>query len=86
MEVEHTGSAQTKTGRYDVRGLAEPDAEAPNIAEINGTEAEFDAHDLSTRQINLELRRLLFTAGVTEVTIRNPRARHSIAVGVLTAS
>jgi methylamine---glutamate N-methyltransferase subunit B len=84
MEVEHTGSAQTKTGRYDVRGLAEPDAEAPNIAEINGTEAEFDAHDLSTRQINLELRRLLFTAGVTEVTIRNPRARHSIAVGVLT--
>ena len=45
---------------YDARGLAEPNAEAPRIAEIDGERATFDAKDLSTRLINLELRRLLY--------------------------
>ena len=44
---------------YDARGLAEPFAEAPRIAEIEHGRATFDAHDLTTRLINLELRRLL---------------------------
>jgi methylamine---glutamate N-methyltransferase subunit B len=44
---------------YDARGLAEPNAEAPRIAEIDGDRATFDARDLTTRLINLELRRLL---------------------------
>lgn len=70
-------------GRYDARGLAEPDATAPHTAIVAGNHAEFDAAELSTRQINLELRRLLYTEGVTEITLTNPRARHSIAVGVL---
>jgi len=69
---------------YDARGLAEPHAEAPRTAEIDGTRAAFDAHDLSTRQINLELRRLLYEEGVTDVTVRNPGAKHSLGVGILT--
>jgi len=73
---------------YDARGLAEPDAQAPGIAEIGGEgprrRAVFDGASLSTRQINLELRRLVYAEGITDVTILNPGARHSIAVGILT--
>jgi methylamine---glutamate N-methyltransferase subunit B len=69
---------------YDARGLAEPHAEAPRIAEIDGERATFDAKELTTRTINLELRRLLYEEGVKDVTIQNPSARHSLGVGVLT--
>jgi methylamine---glutamate N-methyltransferase subunit B len=69
---------------YDARGLAEPNAEAPRIAEIDGERATFDARDLSTRLINLELRRLLYEEGVTDVTVQNPGAKHSLGVGILT--
>ena len=41
---------------YDARGLAEPHADAPHTAEVDGERARFDAKGLSTRQINLELR------------------------------
>ena len=72
---------------YDARGLAEPAAQAPKTATIepgeNGSRATFDAAALSTRQINLELRRLIYDEGVTEVTVRNPGAKHSLAVGIL---
>ena len=69
---------------YDARGLAEPNAEAPRIAEVDGDRATFDAKDLSTRLINLELRRLLYEEGVTDVTVQNPGAKHSLGVGILT--
>ena len=69
---------------YDARGLAEPDAEIPRLSEIEGTTAVFDANDLTTRQINLELRWLLNEKGVTDVTVRNPGAKHSLGVGILT--
>jgi len=73
---------------YDARGLAEPHAKAPKNAIIEGEgdarTAVFDAADLSTRQINLELRRLVYDEGITDVTIKNPGAKHSIAVGILT--
>jgi glutamate synthase domain-containing protein 3 len=69
---------------YDARGLAEPNAEAPRIAEIDGDRATFDARDLTTRLINLELRRLLYEEGVTDVTVQNPGAKHSLGVGILT--
>jgi glutamate synthase domain-containing protein 3 len=69
---------------YDARGLAEPNAEAPRIAEIDGDRATFDAKDLTTRLINLELRRLLYEEGVTDVTVQNPGAKHSLGVGILT--
>ena len=72
---------------YDARGLAEPAAQAPKTATIepgeNGSRATFDAAALTTRQINLELRRLIYDEGVTEVTVRNPGAKHSLAVGIL---
>jgi glutamate synthase domain-containing protein 3 len=69
---------------YDARGLAEPDAQAPRIAEVDGMRARFDAAELTTREINLELRRLLYEEGVTDVTVANPGSRHSLGVGILT--
>lgn len=68
---------------YDARGLVELGASAPNVAEIDGESATFDARELSTRQINLELRRLVYEQGIKRVTVRNPMARHSIGVGIL---
>jgi methylamine---glutamate N-methyltransferase subunit B len=69
---------------YDARGLAEPHAEPPRVAEIDGERAAFDAKELTTRQINLELRRLLYEEGVKDVTVQNPGAKHSLGVGILT--
>src|SRR5437763_4953795 len=69
---------------YDARGLVEPDDTVPNVSEIDGTTAVFDAANLTTRQINLELRNLLYERGVKDVTVRNPGAKHSLGVGILT--
>jgi glutamate synthase domain-containing protein 3 len=69
---------------YDARGLAEPHADAPKVAKIEDGKASFDAHDLTTRQINLELRRLLYEEGISDVTVLNPGAKHSLGVGILT--
>jgi len=69
---------------YDARGLAEPNADVPNVSEVDGAKAVFDARDLTTRQINLELRWLLYEQGVTDVTVRNPGSKHSLGVGILT--
>jgi methylamine---glutamate N-methyltransferase subunit B len=69
--------------RFDPRGLVELDETIPNIAEIDGDTATFDARDLTTRQINLELRRLIYSEAVREVTVRNPGAKHSLGVGIL---
>ena len=44
----------------------------------------FDAKDLTTRQINLELRRLLYEEGIDDVIVLNPGSKHSIGVGILT--
>ena len=69
---------------YDARGLVEPDATVPNVSEVDGTTAVFDAAKLTTRQINLELKNLLYERGITEVTVQNPGAKHSLGVGILT--
>lgn len=69
---------------YDARGLAEPIAEAPRIAEVDGETARFDAADLTIRTINLELRRLVYEEGIKEVVVDNPSSRHSLGVGILT--
>jgi glutamate synthase domain-containing protein 3 len=69
---------------YDARGLAEPVAAVPRISEIDGTTARFDAAKLTTREINLELRWLLYELGIEDVTVLNPGAKHSIGVGLLT--
>ncbi|MGH9291440.1 MAG: GXGXG motif-containing protein [Acidimicrobiales bacterium] len=69
--------------RYDARGLAEPDAEAPRTSEIKDGHAFFDAAECSIRQINLELRWLLGEKGIRDVVVRNPGAKHSLGVGIL---
>jgi methylamine---glutamate N-methyltransferase subunit B len=69
--------------RFDPRGLVELDERVPGTAEIDGERATFDARDLTTRQINLELRRLIYSLGVRDVTVRNPGAKHSLGVGIL---
>ena len=69
---------------YDPRGLVELDARVPKVSEIEGERAVFDARDLTTRKINAELRWLLYEQGVRDVTVRNPSARHSLGVGILT--
>jgi glutamate synthase domain-containing protein 3 len=69
---------------YDARGLAEPDAAVPMVSKIDGQKAEFDAKELTTRQVNLELRWLLYEQGVKDVTVLNPGAKHSLGVGILT--
>ncbi len=68
---------------YDARGLAEPHAAVPRVSEIDGERAVFDAAKLSTRQINLELRWLIYEQGVRDVTVQNPGAKHSLGVGIL---
>lgn len=69
--------------RFDPRGLVELDERVPGTAEIDGDTAAFDARELTTRQINLELRRLVYDLGVHEVTVKNPGAKHSLGVGIL---
>jgi glutamate synthase domain-containing protein 3 len=69
---------------YDARGLVEPDDTLANVAEIDGDKAVFDAKDLSTRKINLELRNLVYERGITDVTVQNPGAKHSLGVAILT--
>ena len=69
---------------FDARGLVELNARVPRVSEIDGDQASFDARDLTTRQINLELRWLLYEQGVTDVTIANPGAKHSLGAGILT--
>src|SRR5438045_683099 len=63
------------------------DAQAPKTATVtrgaDGSAAVFDAAELTTRQINLELRRLVYDEGIGGVTILNPGAKHSIVVGIL---
>lgn len=78
--------ALTESSRitYDARGLVEPDDSVLRVSEIDGDRATFDARDMTTRKINLELRWLLYEAGVKDVTILNPGSRHSLGTGLLT--
>jgi glutamate synthase domain-containing protein 3 len=67
----------------DERGLVELDDAIPKTSRIEGSSAVLDAHDLTTRKINSELRWLIYEQGVTDVTVRNPSARHSLGVAIL---
>lgn len=44
--------------------------------------AEFDAADMDSNAINLKIRDLLQN-GVGSITVKNPRARHGVGVGIL---
>jgi methylamine---glutamate N-methyltransferase subunit B len=69
---------------YDARGLVELDDTPPRVADVDGDRATFDARGLTTRKVNLELRRLVYEEGVTDVTVLNPGGMHSLGVGILT--
>lgn len=43
---------------------------------------EIDAHSLSQQEVNAEIRRLMIE-GVGTITVRNPGAKHSLGVGIL---
>jgi glutamate synthase domain-containing protein 3 len=76
-----TGEARITS---DGRGLVELDETVPDVAEIDGETATFDAKDLSTRKINLVLRDLIYGKGIKDVTVQNPGAKHSLGVAILT--
>jgi len=78
--VEQIGRRATT---YDARGLAEPLADVPKVSHVSDGSASFDAAALTTRQINLELRWLIYEQGIRDVTVLNPGAKHSIGVGIL---
>jgi len=80
--MEPVGAGERRI-TYDARGLAEPVAEVPHVSQVDGETAVFDAAPLTTRQINLELRNLIYEQGIRDVTVRNPGAKHSIGVGIL---
>ena len=44
--------------------------------------AEFDAEAMTSTQINLRIRELM-QEGVGSITVRNPRAKHGVGVGIL---
>jgi len=77
--VEDNGRATT----MDDRGLVELNDTVPHVSEIADGKATFDARELTTRQINLELRSLIYDQGILDVTVLNPGARHSLGVGIL---
>ncbi len=45
-------------------------------------QGEFDAVDMSATDINLQIRRMM-AQGVGSITVKNPRARHGVGVGIL---
>jgi glutamate synthase domain-containing protein 3 len=76
--------SEAATVRMDERGLVELDDSIPKTSVIDGQRAELDARDLTPRKINAELRWLIYEQGVTDVTVLNPSARHSLGVAILT--
>ena len=70
--MEQVAASGGRRTTYDARGLAEPHAEVPHVSEIDGATAAFDAAKLTTRQINLELRYLIYEQGITDVTVQEP--------------
>jgi glutamate synthase domain-containing protein 3 len=84
MDTVNTPPGVQEEPLFDARGLVELDARIPKVSEIDGEKATFDARHLTTRRINLELRWLLYEQGVTDVTVLNPGAKHSLGAGILT--
>jgi methylamine---glutamate N-methyltransferase subunit B len=69
--------------KLDDRGLVELDDTVPHVSTIEDGRATFDAKEMTTRQINLEIRSLVYEQGIRDVTVLNPGARHSLGVGIL---
>jgi len=76
--VEPVAAPANGRPTMDDRGLVELNDTVPHVSEIQDGKATFDAKDLTTRQINLELRSLIYDQGIRDVTVQNPGARHSL--------
>jgi methylamine---glutamate N-methyltransferase subunit B len=76
--------SETPPVRMDERGLVELDDSIPKTSRIDGDRAVLDAAELTPRKINAELRWLIYERGITDVTVLNPSARHSLGVAILT--
>jgi len=74
---------QAPVARMDERGLVELDDSIPKTSRIEDGRARLDAKDLTPRKINGELRWLIYEEGITDVTVLNPSARHSLGVAIL---
>ena len=75
--------SEETTVRMDERGLVELDDAVPKSSRIDGDSAVLDAAELTTRKINAELRWLIYEQGISDVTVLNPSARHSLGVAIL---
>ncbi|MBM3666092.1 MAG: GXGXG motif-containing protein [Actinobacteria bacterium] len=69
--------------KMDERGLVELDDRVPKQAKIENGRATIEAQDMTTRKINAEIKWLVYEEGVKEITVLNPRARHSLGVAIL---
>src|ERR687897_465109 len=78
-----SGEQVNEQPKMDERGLVELDDSILKVAEIDGTKAQFDAKDMTTRKINAELKWLIYEQGVKDVTVLNPSARHSLGTAIL---
>src|SRR5262245_23760050 len=67
FSIEESGKKFVYPGSYEV-GL--------------NKRGEIDAANLSATEVNREIRRLL-SEGVGTITLRNPGAKHGVAVGIL---
>ncbi len=78
--------AEKLTGRTQQRFFSVADTDrlaSPQSIEVDfGNAAQFDAASLTVREINQQIA-VLMQAGHGTITVRNPGARHSLAVGIL---
>jgi len=79
----HTEQLAGRTQQRFFRPEEEARFTYPHAFEVDyGKRAEFDAADLEPSQINLKLRELM-SQGYGTIVLKNPGAKHSIAVGIL---
>ena len=79
----HTEQLSGRTQQRFFDASAQENFTYPWAHEVDfGEQAEFDAADMESTAINLRIRELL-ESGVGSITVKNPRARHGVGVGIL---
>ena len=81
----HTEALRGRTQQrfFDMSGAADSGYGYPDAPDVDfNKRAEFDAADMDTKAITLEIRRLI-RSGHGSIVIRNPGAKHSLGVGIL---
>jgi len=81
----HTEALRGRTQQrfFDVEAIESSGFGYPDAPQVDfNKRAEFDAANMDSRAINLELRELM-SKGYGTVVVKNPGARHSLGVGIL---